>query len=185
MIGMLVTGLVFFALPIGLLLSGGKFDFSPNPPATITQNGKTIPLIPGNEVPDLMSSLNTSAELVEHYPRDPRSHMFRGLYFMRHDDLGDAERELRMALGEADALKKDMPPDVEQVIRIGLSVTLDRTGHRSEGVAIARPICGKVLSKIDSGFRGMFERAALCGQYDPGRNPMIQRARPRVGDVRL
>jgi hypothetical protein len=59
-------------------------------------------------------------------------------------------------------LKKDMPPDIEQSIRMTLSVVLANTGRRPEAVTIAKPICRQNIRSVEDVLSNRFYRAGVC-----------------------
>ena len=82
-------------------------------------------------------------DLLEHYPHDPRAHLFRGFAFMRNDhDLADAEEQLREALSTKDLLAAKLTPDFEKTVTILLAITLAYERRPTEAEAIGTPLCG-------------------------------------------
>jgi hypothetical protein len=152
----------FAAVAIPVLAFFAFWDFEPAAAPVATVDGKTIALIPPNEVPKASDDLTTTIDLIDKYPQDPRGHMFRGIYFLEHKQLGDAERELRAALEHPEILKRDMPADVEIMVRMTLAIVLDGRGKHPDAVRIAQPICGKDLGGADYEFRTWFIRTHAC-----------------------
>ena len=159
----LLQYLTFAAVAIPVLAFAAFWKFEPaSPAAAEVGGGKTIALIPASEVPKPSDDLTNTVELIEKYPQDPRGHLFRGIYFLEHKQLGDAERELRSALDHPEILKRDLPADVEIMVRMTLSIVLANRGKRPDAMRIAEPICGKSLGGADQEFRLMFQRASVC-----------------------
>lgn len=120
-------------------------------------------LIPANEMPDIgTDDLSGSAGFVLRYPRDPRSHLMRGIYFLEHKNLASAEQKMRDALAEPDILKNDLPAYYEQAIRITLAIILVAERRKPEAVIVAKPVCGQDLSHVRAALRRTFLRSGVC-----------------------
>lgn len=96
--------------------------------------------IPPNEMPKDM--LSGSYALVEKYGKDPRAHMFRGLYFLGKRNAADAEPYFRTAirLGENNPVMGDGFRDWS-VVLLALSVHAQRRSTEAQG--IVAPICAR------------------------------------------
>ncbi|MBI4724222.1 MAG: rhomboid family intramembrane serine protease [Rhodomicrobium sp.] len=100
-------------------------------------------LIPDQQMPkDIAAVKEKSASLIQSYPRDPRSHMYRALALMDAGDTLGAEREWRAALADGKMLRLFFQPQLEQFIRANLAITLKENGKGAEARAVAQPVCG-------------------------------------------
>ena len=108
--------------------------------AAASHNG----LIPDEQMPQNIDvGTDKARDLLEHYPHDPRAHLFRGFAFMRNDhDLADAEEQLREALSTKDLLAAKLTPDFEKTVTILLAITLAYERRPTEAEAIGTPLCG-------------------------------------------
>ncbi len=109
-------------------------------------------LIPAEKLPkDAAAWKSQSAQLVQSYPRDPRSHVYRALALMDAGDAAGAEREWRAALEEDKMLRFLFKPQLEEFIRANLASTLKQSGKEAEARAVARPVCsnpGEIRDEI-------------------------------------
>lgn len=114
--------------------------------------------IPPNEMPkDMMSG---SYALVEKYGKDPRAHMFRGLYFLGKRNAADAEPYFRTAirLGEKSPAMGDNFRDWS-VALLGLSVAVQRRTTEAQG--IVAPVCAR-RDTLDRRTRETLQITRLC-----------------------
>ncbi len=99
-------------------------------------------LIPPGELPRDDAAAEAQADaLVAKYPRDPRSHLFRGLALLQKDKAPEAEVELRAALADPTVLATHFDVALEVVIRSLLAQSLlaqDKDGAAKEAV---QPVC--------------------------------------------
>ncbi len=99
-------------------------------------------LIPAQQMPeDAAGAKAKSADLVEAYPRDPRSHMYRALALMDAGDSVGAEREWKTALAEGKMLQTFFKPELEEFIRANLAAAMKENGKDSEARETAKPVC--------------------------------------------
>jgi rhomboid protease GluP len=99
-------------------------------------------LIPQSELPKTAAEMQAkAADLVEHYPGDPRSHMGRGLTLVTAHDLAGAERELRTALVLAGDLGRVLGPAFENTLRVMLASVLIDEGRAAEAKEAVRAAC--------------------------------------------
>jgi membrane associated rhomboid family serine protease len=114
--------------------------------------------IPPNEMPRDM--LSGSYALVEKYGKDPRAHMFRGLYFLGKRNAADAEPYFRTAirLGEKSPVMGDNFRDWS-VALLGLSVAVQRRPAEAQG--IVAPVCAK-RDTLDRRTRETLQITRLC-----------------------
>ncbi|MGB8738018.1 MAG: rhomboid family intramembrane serine protease [Rhodomicrobium sp.] len=99
-------------------------------------------LVPEQQIPkDLGAAEAKSAELVEAYPRDPRSHMYRAMTLMDAGDSAGAERERKAALAAGKMLQTFFKPELEAFIRANLAAAMKKNGKISEAQETAKPVC--------------------------------------------
>jgi hypothetical protein len=113
--------------------------------------------IPPSEMPKDM--LSGSYALVEKYGKDPRAHMFRGLYFLGRHNAADAEPYFRTAirLGEKSPMMSHMFRDWS-VALLGLSVNVQRRPVEAQN--IVAPLCAR--QALDRRTRETLRIARLC-----------------------
>lgn len=132
------------------------FSASAQTYARYAKNG--FDYIPPSEMPKDM--LSGSYALVEKYGKDPRAHMFRGLYFLGKRNAADAEPYFRAAirLGEKSPVMGDGFRDWS-VVLLALSV---HAQHRSaEAHAIVAPVCAR-RDTLDQRTRETLQITRLC-----------------------
>lgn len=114
--------------------------------------------IPPREMPKDM--LSGSYALVEKYGKDPRAHMFRGLYFLGKRNAADAEPYFRTAirLGEKSPVMGDGFRDWS-VVLLALSVHAQRRSTEAQG--IVAPICAR-RDTLDRRTRETLQITRLC-----------------------
>ena len=99
-------------------------------------------LIPPNELPQNEDDgVARSADLVERFPRDPRAHLVRAIYFLQNRNASDAERQLRLGLAERDVLTMELPQEVEKSLQLVLAVVLLIEQRKAEAKTVAQPVC--------------------------------------------
>ncbi|HEY1630689.1 MAG TPA: rhomboid family intramembrane serine protease [Rhizomicrobium sp.] len=99
-------------------------------------------LIPESAMPDgNEAAVAQSGELVARYGRDPRAHYFRAIYYLKREDLPDAEDQLRTALDGARKMADAMPEQFELSVRLTLAIVLTAKGQQSEAARVMRPAC--------------------------------------------
>ncbi len=119
---------------------GVSLYFYPLPHGDAPQASRFI--TPADLPHDIETMKAHSFALVQKYPHDPRSHLFRGLYFLGKRDASDAEPYLRSALllGNTSAV---MTSDLQVWTRALLAVDLRAQGRGEEGRSVAAPLCGR------------------------------------------
>jgi rhomboid protease GluP len=121
-------------------------------------------LIPPSELPrDEHDGVARSLDLVEHFPHDPRGHLFRALYFLDHRNASDAERQLRLGLAEHEVLMTDLPPKVEKSLQLALAVVLVIERRKDEAKAIAEPVCQGTIPTEYVTLRKLLKEQGVCG----------------------
>jgi membrane associated rhomboid family serine protease len=101
-----------------------------------------ITMIPPGEVPKTEDDARqNSLALVQHYPRDPRAHLFYARTLLDQQDFKAAETELRTGLNEQDILHRQFKPDMERQMRTMLAVALNQGGDAAGAKEQARIVC--------------------------------------------
>jgi membrane associated rhomboid family serine protease len=116
--------------------------------------------IPPPEMPrDMAAMKDDSYSLVEKYPKDPRAHLFRGLYFLGQRDVADAEPYLRdaMRLGENSPV---MTRDFADWTRAMLAFSVRAMGRPDEARDLSAPLCGN--DGLDERTKQTLQIAKLC-----------------------
>jgi membrane associated rhomboid family serine protease len=120
-----------------------------------------LDFIPPAQMPrDSVSMKADSLRLVETYPKDPRAHLFRGLYLLEQHDVAGAEPYFRDArrLGEASPVMTREFQDWNLAL-LALSV---RVQHRdAEARAVAAPLCANP-GALDPRTRQTLEIIEIC-----------------------
>ncbi len=117
--------------------------------------------IPPGEMPRDIETMKTgSLSLVDKYPRDPRAHLFRGLYFLEQHDVSDAEPYFRDAarLGEASPV---MTRNFQDWNRALLALTVRVQNRAAEARTIVAPLCAD-RSALDPQTEQTLEITKLC-----------------------
>jgi hypothetical protein len=119
-----------------------------------------IATIPPAEMPkDAKDASARAADLAKRYPDDPLSHVFLAL--TAGNDAVAAERELRIALADAQAHKAMFRPRLEVEIRARLAMLLDNQHRTDEAKQMARPVCPTTAEDTEIWSRAMLNRR-LC-----------------------
>lgn len=116
--------------------------------------------IPPGAMPRSIADMKAeSFSLVEKYPKDPRAHMFRGLYFLEENDVADAEPYFRQAvtLGESGHV---MTPAFTRWNKALLALTVAQMGRLAEAQDMAAPLCAQ--DDLDQRTRATLAAARLC-----------------------
>ena len=99
-----------------------------------------------------------SSDLVSRYPRDPRAHLFRAIYFIEQNSLAPAETEVQAAMSLASSDVAGGP--VRSAAQAVLAQLLLARGRTSEAKAMAAEPCRAKLGEL----RRMLEKTKLCGE---------------------
>ncbi|NPC79576.1 rhomboid family intramembrane serine protease, partial [Pyxidicoccus fallax] len=92
--------------------------------------------------PTFEEGAKRAKELLERYPRDPRSHLFQAMALMEADDLPGAERALRTALSEKDILEHFFAnSELPLILHQELGRVLLGQGRAEEARAVVKPFC--------------------------------------------
>jgi len=121
-----------------------------------------LELIPPGEIPKNLDDLNAgSMALVDKYPKDPRAHLFRGVYLLEQRDVAGAEPNFRDAArlgGESPV----MTPELRDWNVALLAFSVSAQHRPQEAHDIAAPLCANRPS-LDQRTRQALEAAGLCG----------------------
>jgi membrane associated rhomboid family serine protease len=106
---------------------------------------------------DIKSGAQQSAMLVSRYPKDPRAHLMRAVYYVGTHELGEAETELRaaMTLSSADVAGGPVRAQAQAI----LAAVLSDQGRHGEAKALAAEGCR--AGTLDP-MRIVLAKAKLC-----------------------
>jgi membrane associated rhomboid family serine protease len=119
------------------------------------QYARTAGLIPESKMPAADSTIQGEGPgLIRQFPNDPRSHWLQGRVYQLYKvhDLGNAERELRLALADP-SLETRFLPQLRRKIEFDLAQLLMDTGRAQEALALAKPFCSTADEYIVSLFK--------------------------------
>jgi membrane associated rhomboid family serine protease len=142
-----------------IAMTGWAFAASSHTYAAYAQPG--LDYIPPSQMPaDVDKMKADSLALVDKYPKDPRAHMFRGLYLLEERRVSDAEPYFRDAerLGEASPV---MTKEFQDWNRVLLAFTLRVQNREPEAQTIVGPLCASV-SDLDLRTQQTLEITKLC-----------------------
>lgn len=113
--------------------------------------------IPAHEMPK--DTQSGSYALVEKYPKDPRAHLYRGLYFLQQYNLSSAEPYFRkaMKLGENSPVMTDAFNDWTLAL-LAASVRYQR--RSDEAKAMVAPLCAR--TNLDARTSETLKLLKLC-----------------------
>lgn len=117
--------------------------------------------IPPGQMPEDLDKLKPdSIALVDNYPKDPRAHLFRGLYLLEQRRVSDAEPYFRDAgrLGETSPVMTREFQDWNLAL---LAFTVRVQNRSAEAKAIVAPLCANI-SDLDLRTRQTLEITKLC-----------------------
>ncbi|WP_164001077.1 rhomboid family intramembrane serine protease [Pyxidicoccus caerfyrddinensis] len=102
-----------------------------------------LELIPEESLPKTNGQgMAQAKELLERYPRDPRSHLFQAMVLMDANDLPGAERELRTALSEEHILEHFFTgTGLPRMLHEELGHVLVEQGRKDEARQLVKPFC--------------------------------------------
>ena len=103
---------------------------------------QTVKLIPASEMPNSVADAEKDFDdLAERYPHDPRAHLFRALYYLRHHDAVDAVPDLRAAIKDVDAHPDTFPAAMRDQLQAVLAVALLAQGRLDAARTEGRAVC--------------------------------------------
>jgi rhomboid protease GluP len=114
---------------------------------------------PADMPKDVQAMKANSFALVEKYPHDPRSHLFRGIYFLEQNDASDAEPYFRSAIALSEK-SQVMGPAFHDWTQALLALDVRALGRADEAGTIAAKLCAR--SDLDSRTQSTLESAKLC-----------------------
>ncbi len=130
----------FAVASVMLAISGTGFLLNSEASAAAPAGSPAAILIAPNELPGTPEEQERrSADLVQRYPLDPRSHLFRALAFLKQQDSVAAARELHAAMDN----RKNMTdsPAFETRIKAGLAIVYALQGRIAEAKDLAQNVC--------------------------------------------
>lgn len=114
---------------------------------------------PADMPKDVETMQANSYSLVEKYPRDPRSHLFRGIYFLERNDVSDAEPYFRSAIALSEK-SRIMSPAFHDWTKALLALDIRALGRGDEARTVAAPLCAR--TDLDSRTQRTLEAGKLC-----------------------
>ena len=117
--------------------------------------------IPPEKLPATVEAMKAdSLALVDHYPKDPRAHFFRGLYLLEKQDAADAEPYFR----DAARLGADSPVMTREFLDWNLALlalTVRFQRREDEARTIVAPLCADT-SALDVRTQQTLDITKLC-----------------------
>jgi len=142
-----------------LALTGTAFALSASGYADYARPG--LDLIPPERLPKEAEAMKAdSLALVEQYPKDPRAHLYRGLYLLEQQDVADAEPYFRDA-ARLNVARPAMSRAAEDWNTALLAFTVRAQRRDEEARAIVAPLCAG-RDSLDSRTRQTLEITHLC-----------------------
>jgi len=142
-----------------LALTGTAFALSAPGYADYARPG--LDLIPPEKLPKEAEAMKAnSLALVEQYPKDPRAHLYRGLYLLEQQDVADAEPYFRDA-ARLNATRPAMSRAAEDWNTALLAFTVRAQSRGEEARAIVAPLCAG-REALDLRTRQTLEITHLC-----------------------
>ena len=142
-----------------LAMTGWAFTASGHTYANYARPG--LDYIPPSQIPQDIDNLRAdSMALVDKYPKDPRAHLFRGIYLLEQRQATDAEPYFREAarLGETSPV---MTRELQDWNRTLLALTVRVQNRGAEARTIAAPLCANT-SDLDLRTQQTLEISKLC-----------------------
>lgn len=117
--------------------------------------------IPIDQLPKTDAEIAARAtDLLSRYPKDPRSHFYRAITFVRGHDQGAAELELRAALAEEEMMRLTLAPEFEMRARGLLATALALQGEIDKAKIEAKPVCASTATPKPT--RNILDQIHLC-----------------------
>ncbi len=117
--------------------------------------------IPIDQLPKTEAEIAArAADLLSRYPKDPRSHLYRAVTFVRAQDQVAAELELRAALAEEEMIRQTLGPEFEMRVRGLLATALALQGEMDKAKLEARPACASTATSKPT--RNVLDQIHLC-----------------------
>ena len=149
------------AIIAGFWVAMTAWAFAASSPTYATYAQPGLDYIPPAEIPKDIGRMKTdSLSLVDKYPKDPRAHLFRGLYLLEQHDVADAEPYFRDArrLGKASPVMTREFQDWNLAL---LALTVRVQNRNAEASAIVAPLCAD-MPALDLRTRQTLEITKLC-----------------------
>jgi rhomboid protease GluP len=122
-----------------------------------------VVMIPPAELPHTQTDRQArAASLAARYPDDPRSHFYLGEALGLAKDTAGAERELRLALTDAQKYSLVFGSQFELAVRGILGALLAEQSRTSEAKDIARPVCSAPADKSLDNIVKLLTARHLC-----------------------
>jgi membrane associated rhomboid family serine protease len=151
----------FAAILAGLWVAMTGAAFAASSQSYVLYARPGLDFIPPGDMPKNVEALKAdSLSLVDKYPKDPRAHLFRGLYLLEQQDVVDAEPYFREAarLGETSPV---MTRDFQDWNRALLALSVGVQQRQAEARTIVAPLCADP-SALDLRTRQTLEITKLC-----------------------
>ena len=149
------------AVVAGFWVAMTGWAFAASAPSYVAYARPGLAFIPPERMPKDLEKLKAdSLALVDDYPKDPRAHLFRGLYLLEREDVSDAEPYFRDAarLGETSPV---MTREFLDWNRALLALTVRVQSREQEARNIVAPLCADPAA-LDARTRQTLEIAKLC-----------------------
>jgi rhomboid protease GluP len=147
------------AAGLWLMLTDTAFALSAPGYAAYARPG--LDLIPPEKLPKEVEAMKAdSLTLVERYPKDPRAHLYRGLYLLEQQDASDAEPYFRDA-ARLNAVRPAMSQAAEDWNTALLAFSVRAQNRGSEAQTIVAPLCA-ARDALDLRTRQTLQIARLC-----------------------
>jgi rhomboid protease GluP len=86
------------------------------------------------------------------YPRDPRSHLYRGMAMLRANNFVEAEKAFEQGLKEKEILSKFFQASLTATLQTELAIALTKQGRTGEAKQVVRPLCDDPSARANSRF---------------------------------
>ena len=117
--------------------------------------------IPIDQLPKSDAEITArAADLLSRYPKDPRSHFYRGITFMRAQNQAAAEQEFRTALAQEEMIHLTLGPEFEMRVRGTLAMVLALQGEIDKARTEAKPACASAA--LPKSVRAIMDQIHLC-----------------------
>jgi len=156
-----VPGRSFAAIIAGLWIAMTAFAFAASGDTYAAYARSGLDYIPPSQIPQDMETMTADTlSLVDKYPKDPRAHLFRGLYLLEQHKVADAEPYFRDAnrLGEISPV---MTRELQDWNRALLALTLRAQNRGVEASTLVAPLCADTTG-LDLRTQQTLEIAKLC-----------------------
>jgi len=156
-----VPGRTVAAVIAGLWVALTAWAFAISSHSYVQYARPGLDYIPTEKMPADVESMKTdSYSLVQDYPKDPRAHMFRGLYLLEQHDVADAEPYFRDArrLGESSPVMTREFQDWNLAL---LALTVRAQNRGAEAGTLIAPLCAR-MAALDLRTQQTLQITKLC-----------------------